>query len=1042
MQIHTRLNLMIAYTAVVALGLVLPALCCPAHGQSAGSVPPPTITDITAILDQQKPDPVAIDKIHSAADATSPPGIDERASVRFLYDRADARSLLGRQVEAIADIDSALKLKSHLDPNEICYLLWSKGVDEAYLGDHKGTLQAFLALAHYADQPGVRGWLFNAYKSIVERLIAMGDLRQAESYVGRAKALFAESQSWPKHHAGWPALVEQATGHLYEAKGQYREAEAAYHRAELARRKAVTETPGGSQLLQGAHGAHMGVLSLDTLVVDQARMKLRLGRLSEAEADVRRALLSRLTAVGKYGIGTPGIVNDLADVLIEQGRINEAEQLIRTALEIHRSIGVARDSQPAVSTLARLAAVLRMEARYQEASEIFQEIDAATQLWDSARRDRLLLSGYRIYTLYETGHMDAGIEVARSLLARNSARFGEKHYNTALAHGFLAVGLARDGQDVEAVREFTAAIPILLSASFESDRDDSGPVPARDLRLRTIAETYIALLARTQVDISGARGAEAFRVADEIRRRSVQQAILASGARAVVNDPSLAELVRREQDLRGQISAQLLVLNNALALPSEERDDKAAHQLSADIDQLKVDLSKARQDIARKFPHYSDWIDPKPATLDDIKTALRPGEALLSFYLSRRGNFVWAIPKEGSVAFAQIDAPLSDIARRVRLLRKTLDPQARVPFDLSAAYELYSLLLRPVESGWQSAQNLIVVANGPLGLLPLSVLPTEAQSDPGGQAPYRKVPWLARSHAITVLPSAFSLKALRELPIDGRANGPYIGFGDPLLNGDPTRFIQDADDARLAREKRCPTIVPVTSLADGPSVTRDSIRSGNGVADLADLRSWAPLPETADELCDVAQNLGVDPAMHLYIGARATETEVKRLSADGTLAKYRIVHFATHGAVADQLPGMSEPGLILTPPEKQTEIDDGYLSASEIGALKLDAEWVILSACNTAAGGSQGAEALSGLARAFFYAGARSLLVSHWQVASDTTVKLITKAIAELKADPKIGRAEALRRSMLAIIDTGKDYEAHPAFWAPFVLVGEGGAGR
>jgi CHAT domain-containing protein len=103
---------------------------------------------------------------------------------------------------------------------------------------------------------------------------------------------------------------------------------------------------------------------------------------------------------------------------------------------------------------------------------------------------------------------------------------------------------------------------------------------------------------------------------------------------------------------------------------------------------------------------------------------------------------------------------------------------------------------------------------------------------------------------------------------------------------------------------------------------------------------------------------------------------------------------------------------------------------------------VILSVCNTAAGQASGAEALSGLARAFFYAGARSLLVSHWEVASDGAVKLITKAVAELKADPKIGRAEALRRSMLSMINTGKDYEAHPAFWAPFVLVGEGGAGR
>jgi CHAT domain-containing protein len=103
---------------------------------------------------------------------------------------------------------------------------------------------------------------------------------------------------------------------------------------------------------------------------------------------------------------------------------------------------------------------------------------------------------------------------------------------------------------------------------------------------------------------------------------------------------------------------------------------------------------------------------------------------------------------------------------------------------------------------------------------------------------------------------------------------------------------------------------------------------------------------------------------------------------------------------------------------------------------------VILSACNTAGGEVQGAEALSGLARAFFYAGARSLLVSHWAVASNSTVKIITKAIAELKADPRIGRAEALRRSMLAMIDSGEGYEAHPAYWAPFVLVGEGGAGR
>jgi CHAT domain-containing protein len=169
---------------------------------------------------------------------------------------------------------------------------------------------------------------------------------------------------------------------------------------------------------------------------------------------------------------------------------------------------------------------------------------------------------------------------------------------------------------------------------------------------------------------------------------------------------------------------------------------------------------------------------------------------------------------------------------------------------------------------------------------------------------------------------------------------------------------------------------------------------------------------------------------------------VKRLSDAGDLAKYRMVHFATHGTLAGELTGTHEPGLILTPPDTASEADDGYLSASEIAALKLDADWVVLSACNTAAGGATNAEALSGLGRAFIYAGARSLLVSHWAVYSDATVKLITGAVGEMSGDPKVGRAEAMRRSMLALIDKGSTEEAHPSFWAPFVVVGEGAAGR
>ena len=117
------------------------------------------------------------------------------------------------------------------------------------------------------------------------------------------------------------------------------------------------------------------------------------------------------------------------------------------------------------------------------------------------------------------------------------------------------------------------------------------------------------------------------------------------------------------------------------------------------------------------------------------------------------------------------------------------------------------------------------------------------------------------------------------------------------------------------------------------------------------------------------------------------------------------------------------------------------LTASEVALLKLDADWVILSACNTASGdGKPGAEGLSGLARSFFYAGARSLLVSHWPVETNSAVELTTGIFEEMKTNPEIGRAEALRRSRIRLINnqTHPEY-AHPYFWAPFVVVGEGG---
>jgi CHAT domain-containing protein len=185
----------------------------------------------------------------------------------------------------------------------------------------------------------------------------------------------------------------------------------------------------------------------------------------------------------------------------------------------------------------------------------------------------------------------------------------------------------------------------------------------------------------------------------------------------------------------------------------------------------------------------------------------------------------------------------------------------------------------------------------------------------------------------------------------------------------------------------------------------------------------------------------------VWLGARATEANLKALSRSGKLARYRALHFATHGVLAGEseaiLKAKAEPALVLSPPKDgatsaELEEDNGLLTASEVAQLGLDADWVVLSACNTAAGTQGNAEALSGLARAFFYAKARALLVSHWYVNSEAAVKITTGAFAELSANPGIGRAEALRRSMVRLIMEGGLDQAQPEYWAPFVLVGEG----
>ncbi|HSV55868.1 MAG TPA: CHAT domain-containing protein, partial [Magnetospirillaceae bacterium] len=205
------------------------------------------------------------------------------------------------------------------------------------------------------------------------------------------------------------------------------------------------------------------------------------------------------------------------------------------------------------------------------------------------------------------------------------------------------------------------------------------------------------------------------------------------------------------------------------------------------------------------------------------------------------------------------------------------------------------------------------------------------------------------------------------------------------------------------------------------------------------------LPDTAEEIRDIARILNGDEASDVFLAGEATEQRVKTMN----LASRKIIAFATHALVPGDLDGLDQPALALAAPEGAGANEDGLLTMGEILKLKLNADWVILSACNTGAANGAGQEALSGLGSAFFYAGTRSLLVSLWPVETTSARKLVTGIFAAQQTSASLSNAQALRKSMLDLLDrdqlvdpaTGKVVSsyAHPLFWAPFTLAGDPG---
>ncbi|HEY1934837.1 MAG TPA: CHAT domain-containing tetratricopeptide repeat protein [Acetobacteraceae bacterium] len=555
----------------------------------------------------------------------------------------------------------------------------------------------------------------------------------------------------------------------------------------------------------------------------------------------------------------------------------------------------------------------------------------------------------------------------------------------AVKRGDASRALALCGTGASLLRELRSGVdPTLLEPCLTTYAAEAARRPAdRQALLRAMFET--SELAQ-----------------DSVTSREIDEA--ATRLAASARDPKVAQAIRRRQDASDHL-ALLYQQRDALAGGAppgslSPRAPQTAAALDKAIADAQADLADADSALQAAAPNYGQLVQQVvPAA--DVLRALRPGEALAAITLTRHGGWAFLL-RDGTIDVAPVHGDTATMAALVEHVRASIEsPSGKLPpFDTRDAHAIYTGTLGALAPRLVGVKSLVVAPTGPLLSIPFALLLT-APADPADLADAH---WLLRDMTIAHVPSAANFVALRKAG-GSHAPHPWFGFG----GFHPVTLAQAA--------------------ASFPGATcRDSAQLFAGLP---------PLPFAQREL-DAARALtGASPSDELT-GAAFTVAAVERMD----LREFRVLHFATHALLPAELRCENQPAIVTSDSPGARDASGALLTAGDVVGLDLDANLVVLSACNTGGpGNTTSGDSLSGLARAFFFAGARSMLVTHWSINDQTSAFLVADTLSRMANGATL--AEALRGAQLGLIArAGKDLPvalSHPFFWAPFALIGEGG---
>nr|WP_248291122.1 CHAT domain-containing protein [Neoroseomonas marina] len=658
-----------------------------------------------------------------------------------------------------------------------------------------------------------------------------------------------------------------------------------------------------------------------------------------------------------------------------QSQENDTADLLADPVQQSAILGLAEAKRNRAVALSRAG-------RAQEAAEVVAEGRAVLR---RAGLEPNMMVGRALRTEAGADIRLGRTDAAATLLERAAGRFS----------------IAAPGERPEAVTLFLAGQQRLRggrrSEALAAFRTGAGILRARQIGLPVaLVVPYLDALDQEAAASPGsapALRAEMFGAAQLAQRSSTARYVQQASARLGVSEgnPAVQGAVRGLQDADRE-------LRDLFA----ERDASGANNaaLDARIAAAQQRRSEAESQVAAAAPGYRQLL-LAAVDADSVFRALGPQEGMLTMLLGPNNGFVMSV-RHGRVDARRIPIGEEAVAALVSRVRRSSEIGAGgVPrFDTAAAQELHNLLVGPLAPSLAGTETLVVAPDGPLLALPFGMLlagPAPAENLVGA-------PWLVRQFAIVHVPSPQTLVTLRAAGTGSTAPLPYIGFGD-FVPPSAAQYARSFPADRCGRDAR---------LATG----------------------LGRLPGTRAEVQTSRQLMGAAPDKAV-LGAEFTIPNMRRQRLD----QYRVVHLATHALLPGELSCLPEPSVVASPPGGAPSADPAFLKASEVLDIKMDADLVILSACNTGGpGGEGGGEALSGLARAFFYAGARGLMVTHWAV--DDAAAALTVADTLRRQQGGATSAAALRGAQMLILEeAGRSIPAafaHPYYWAPFVLIGDG----